>query len=676
MKLAALASLLLPGMAFAAWTTADFPAFTEQDAGRFTTQNEVTKGTRPLRISFDQQCWQPAGAIKLNQMLSLEPCRDTPPQWRVFRDGRYTLEVDTRSGTPTLMLSLAEQETASTQPLLRQCPKWDGKPLTLDVGQTFAEGSQVRDFYSGNIATVKAGKVTLRPAAGSNGLLLLEQANSAASAPFNWHNATIYFVLTDRFVNGNPANDNSYGRHKDGMQEIGTFHGGDLQGLTSKLDYLQQLGVNALWISSPLEQIHGWVGGGTKGDFPHYAYHGYYTQDWTRLDANMGDEADLRQLVDEAHRRGIRVLFDIVMNHAGYATLADMQEFHFGSLYLKGDELKKTLGERWTDWKPASGQSWHSFNDYINFSDKAGWEQWWGKKWIRTDIGDYDNPGFDDFTMSLAFLPDLKTESTIPSGLPNFYRHKPDTAAKEIAGYTPRDYLTHWLSQWVRDYGIDGFRVDTAKHVELDAWQQLKTQATAALADWKKANPQKALDDAPFWMTGEAWGHGVMQSDYYRHGFDAMINFDYQDQAAKAANCLANMDATWQQMADKLQDFNVLSYLSSHDTRLFREGGSQAAELLLLAPGAVQLFYGDESSRPFGPTGSDPLQGTRSDMNWQDVVGSASDNVAHWQKIAQFRARHPAIGMGKQQTLTLEQGYGFVRESSADKVMVVWAGQQ
>ncbi len=118
---------------------------------------------------------------------------------------------------------------------------------------------------------MKAGKITLRPAEGSNGLLLLEKADSAASAPFNWHNATIYFVLTDRFVNGNPANDNSYGRHKDGMQEIGTFHGGDLQGLTSKLDYLQQLGVNALWISSPLEQIHGWVGGGAKGDFPHYA---------------------------------------------------------------------------------------------------------------------------------------------------------------------------------------------------------------------------------------------------------------------------------------------------------------------------------------------------------------------------------------------------------------------
>lgn len=129
-----------------------------------------------------------------------------------------------------------------------------------------------------------------------------------APAPFDWHNATVYFVLTDRFENGDPSNDQSYGRHKDGMAEIGTFHGGDLRGLTNKLDYLQQLGVNALWISAPFEQIHGWVGGGTKGDFPHYAYHGYYTQDWTNLDANMGSEADLRTLVDSAHQRGIRIL--------------------------------------------------------------------------------------------------------------------------------------------------------------------------------------------------------------------------------------------------------------------------------------------------------------------------------------------------------------------------------
>ncbi|HCO5163124.1 TPA: alpha-amylase, partial [Escherichia coli] len=653
MKLAACFLTLLPGFAVAAsWTSPGFPAFSEQGTGTFVSHAQLPKGTRPLTLNFDQQCWQPADAIKLNQMLSLQPCSNTPPQWRLFRDGEYTLQIDTRSGTPTLMISIqnAAEPVAS---LVRECPKWDGLPLTVDVSATFPEGAAVRDYYSQQIAIVKNGQITLQPAATSNGLLLLERAETDAPAPFDWHNATVYFVLTDRFENGAPSNDQSYGRHKDGMAEIGTFHGGDLRGLTNKLDYLQQLGVNALWISAPFEQIHGWVGGGTKGDFPHYAYHGYYTQDWTNLDANMGNEADLRTLVDSAHQRGIRILFDVVMNHTGYATLADMQEYQFGALYLSGDELTKTLGERWSDWKPAAGQTWHSFNDYINFSDKTGWDKWWGKNWIRTDIGDYDNPGIDDLTMSLAFLPDIKTESTTASGLPVFYKNKTDTHAKAIDGFTPRDYLTHWLSQWVRDYGIDGFRVDTAKHVELPAWQQLKTEASAALREWKKANPDKALDDKPFWMTGEAWGHGVMQSDYYRHGFDAMINFDYQEQAAKAVVCLAQMDTTWQQMAEKLQGFNVLSYLSSHDTRLFREGGDKAAELLLLAPGAVQIFYGDESSRPFGPTGSDPLQGTRSDMNWQDVSGKSAASVAHWQKISQFRARHPAIGAGKQTTLSL-----------------------
>lgn len=267
MKLAACFLTLLPGFAVAAsWTSPGFPAFSEQGTGTFVSHAQLPKGTRPLMLNFDQQCWQPADAIKLNQMLSLQPCSNTPPQWRLFRDGEYTLQLDTRSGTPTLMISIqnAVEPVAS---LVRECPKWDGLPLTLDVSATFAEGAAVRDYYSQQIAIVKNGQITLQPAATSNGLLLLERAETDTSAPFDWHNATVYFVLTDRFENGDPNNDQSYGRHKDGMAEIGTFHGGDLRGLTNKLDYLQQLGVNALWISAPFEQIHGWVGGGTKGDF-------------------------------------------------------------------------------------------------------------------------------------------------------------------------------------------------------------------------------------------------------------------------------------------------------------------------------------------------------------------------------------------------------------------------
>ncbi len=145
-----------------------------------------------------------------------------------------------------------ERRRTGSKPWVRECPIWDGLPLTLDVSATFPEGAAVRDYYSQQIAIVKNGQITLQPAATSNGLLLLERAETDAPAPFDWHNATVYFVLTDRFENGDPSNDQSYGRHKDGMAEIGTFHGGDLRGLTNKLDYLQQLGVNALWISAPI----------------------------------------------------------------------------------------------------------------------------------------------------------------------------------------------------------------------------------------------------------------------------------------------------------------------------------------------------------------------------------------------------------------------------------------
>ena len=676
--------LLISPAAQADWTLQGFPGFAEPVSGIFTSHATLPKGQRTLELHQDNQCWQPTGAVKLNEMLSLQPCESqVPVNWKLFRAGDYQVRIDTRSGTPTLQLSLKTVEE-TVAPVAKTCPRGDGKPLTVDVSGTFAEGETVRDFYSGQSTQVSGGHITMMPDPASGGLLLLETAERKAPAAFSWKNATVYFVLTDRFENGNPDNDHSYGRHSDGMQEIGTFHVGDLAGLTSKLDYLQQLGVNALWISSPLEQIHGWVGGGTKGDFPHYAYHGYYTLDWTKLDANMGTGEDLQKLVSEAHKRGIRILFDVVVNHTGYATLADMQTFQFGSLYLKGDDIGKTLGKNWTDWKPGPGQNWHSFNDYINFGDKDGWSTWWGKKWIRTDIGDYDSPGYDDLTMSLAFLPDIKTESTQASGLPVFYRNKPDTAAREIPGATPRDYLVTWLSQWVRDYGIDGFRVDTAKHVEKATLALLKDRSAEALKQWKTTNPAKALDDAPFWMTGEAWGHGVMKSDYYANGFDAMINFDFQDQAAAALSCFASIDATYQQMAEKMQDFNVLSYLSSHDTRLFFAADAKgslplqqrAADLLLLAPGAVQIYYGDESGRQFGATGSDPLQGTRSDMNWSELTGPKQALLKHWQKLGTFREQHPAVGAGVQKSQLTAQYYAFSRQQGDDKIMVVWAEER
>ncbi len=161
MKLAACFLTLLPGFAVAAsWTSPGFPAFSEQGTGTFVSHAQLPKGTRPLTLNFDQQCWQPADAIKLNQMLSLQPCSNTPPQWRLFRDGKYTLQIDTRSGTPTLMISI-QNAAEPVANLVRECPKWDGLPLTLDVSATFPEGAAVRDYYSQQIAIVKNGQITL-----------------------------------------------------------------------------------------------------------------------------------------------------------------------------------------------------------------------------------------------------------------------------------------------------------------------------------------------------------------------------------------------------------------------------------------------------------------------------------------------------------------------------------
>ncbi len=155
---------------------------------------------------------------------------------------------------------------------------------------------------------------------------------------FTWDNVNCYFLLTDRFYNGNTSNDHSYGRTLDANGQPlsgwntapGTFHGGDFAGITKKINegYFDDMGVNAIWISAPYEQIHGYVtsGGDTSpAHFAHYSYHGYYVLDYTETDANFGTKAEFKTMVDTAHKHGIRVVMDIVMNHAGYNNLLDME---------------------------------------------------------------------------------------------------------------------------------------------------------------------------------------------------------------------------------------------------------------------------------------------------------------------------------------------------------------
>ena len=128
----------------------------------------------------------------------------------------------------------------------------------------------------------------------------------------DWQDAVIYFVVLDRFADGDEANN-----VKVDVSAKGAFHGGDLKGLTGRLDDLRDLGVTAIWVTPVVKNIDGYV---TGAGFPDWAYHGYWADDFYSLDPRFGTEAELRQLVDEAHARGIRVLLDVVYNHAGYNT--------------------------------------------------------------------------------------------------------------------------------------------------------------------------------------------------------------------------------------------------------------------------------------------------------------------------------------------------------------------
>lgn len=615
--------------------------------------------------------------VKFNTPLSLNCNQATEFSFKIRFAGDYAFQFDATNHT----LSLKRQPKKSTKsefkrPLPQvECDVYAGGEVTIQLGDTFKDGTQLRNAFTDEIVTVNQRSVTLTPSEKSNGLVLLEEVETKKSdSTFDWRNASIYFVMVDRFNNGDTTNDFSYGRKKDGKDEVGTFHGGDLKGVIDKLDYIQSLGMDAIWLSPIVEQVHGFVGGGDKGSFPFYAYHGYWTRDFTKIDENFGNDEDLALLVKEAHKRGIRILLDAVLNHTGYATLADLQFDHINTVNPPSDWPQK-----WRNWHPKGNQNWHSFHEAINYQSPE-WENWWGKDWVRTGLPGYDQPGSSDITMSLAGLPDLKTESDQFVTPPQWLLDNPGTRAVKRDSYTVTDYLLEWQTDWVKRFGIDGFRVDTVKHVESDVWKRLKQQASDELETWQKENDKP---NSPFWMMGEVWGHNAYRSPYFDDGFDALINFDMQKKMDKGAVCFSQMESTYSDYASTLADkpdFNPVSYMSSHDTELFFgrfksiEMQKGAANALLLSPGAIQIYYGDEVARKPGPYADDFHQSTRSDMNWKLDV-KRDELLTHWKTIGKFRQNHPSIGAGSHNMIKQNQGYGFSRIHNNDKVFVYYAGK-
>lgn len=427
------------------------------------------------------------------------------------------------------------------------------------------------------------------PPASAAATAALADAPPRALPPRPWQDEILYFVLVDRFADGDRGND----RDVD-LAAKGAFHGGDLKGLTARLDDIASLGVTAIWVNPLVRNIPGYVSG---AGFPDWAYHGYWMDDLSRLDPRFGTEAELRTFVNACHARGIRVLLDVVYNHAGYDTA-----------YLRDPRTRP---------------------------------------WLRNNVvGDC---GDDDLTSCLAGLPDWKTE-------------RPEVRA----------FLLDAQLGWARRAGVDGFRLDTVKHVEPEFWQLHRRRVRAELAPG-------------FFLLGELWGGDRESLDPYfaDDTLDAGLDFGFQGSTVGWLLGRGRTIAYERYLASRhrVREGHLLAqYLSSHDQpgALDLLGGDRdafrlAALLQLTTAGVPTIFYGEEVARPIGE-----WPDNRSDMPWGPMevlpgAGKPRDEAmrAFYRRVIALRRAHPALSRGTHEPLFTDgDGLAFLRREGEDAVVV------
>ncbi|MFM6941616.1 MAG: alpha-amylase family glycosyl hydrolase, partial [Candidatus Planktophila sp.] len=249
---------------------------------------------------------------------------------------------------------------------------------------------------------------------------------------------SVYFVMTDRFANGDTSNDLAglTGAADAGFDptDIGYWHGGDFKGLTAHLDYIKNLGFTAIWITPPVKQQY--VQGNSA------AYHGYWGVDFLNVDPHLGTSADFKEFVDQSHQRGLKVILDVVANHT-----ADVISYSGKKAFIpKGREKSKN---------PA----------FLN------------------KLSNYHNKGQSTFQGDSALLGDF-------GGLDDLATEKPEVV---------QGFIDIW-SYWINAFGIDGLRIDTFKHVNPEFWKKvIPAIQKVALKAGKKSFPifGEVFDSAP-----------------------------------------------------------------------------------------------------------------------------------------------------------------------------------
>lgn len=429
---------------------------------------------------------------------------------------------------------------------------------------------------------------------------------------FDWDEAVIYFAVTDRFFDGDTSNNDAYGVGDYDTSDKGgsSYHGGDFTGLTQKLDYLKDLGVNTIWITPIVENItddqHD-----AKTDMETYGYHGYWASDFTKLNKHLGTKEEFAALLDAAHSRGMKLMVDVVLNHAGYDT-----ENYFNSIL-----------------KDKDGNAIKMLRDSSN-----------------TVSG-------DDKLAPLSDLPDFVTEDS------------------EV-----RNQLIEWQTDWMDEFDIDYYRVDTVKHVDSTTWSAFKNSLT-------KVNPD-------FKMIGEYSGAGYANTagELGTGSMDALLDFDFNDFAKDFVggkistvensllkrNGVLNNTATMGNFLNS-HDEDTLQYKLVKESKFSEEEAYNlmkvAATLQITAKGQPVIYYGDE----LGQAGANdwPNQTNRRDFDWKELEAQKADNNSiykHYKTMLSIRNAYTDVftrGSRNVVASSDEEGYDVVSRSYGGTTLYV-----
>jgi len=368
-----------------------------------------------------------------------------------------------------------------------------------------------------------------------------------------WKDQVIYFVMTDRFANGDTSNDVQTQSGIDFGHDGSKYTGGDLQGLIDQLDYIQGLGVTTIWLTPP-------VAGQWWDDYVSYGgYHGYWARDMKAIDEHLGDMELYKRFIDEVHARGMYVIQDIVCNHMGnhyiYSKETDTYSINEGSY---PNRAEKPIQEPFNR---------IDYNDPVQYD--AMIYHWESEQNPLTRV----NTTFSD-------LDDLNTEN--------------ETVIEAL-----KDSFRFWV-----DLGVDGYRIDTAIYVDDEFWNRFLKDEDGIIPYAAEAGQEDFLVYGEAWVTPPPYDNEAEKQigGYFELGYNSMLDFPLMSEINRVFKEGKPTDFLRYRLEQREEFFggrNMVTFIDNHDMNRFLKGAKvldlmQALGLIFTIPGIPVIYYGTE----------------------------------------------------------------------------------